>query len=36
VIPAKERNPRLLNKAAKALVIIVRHLMQRFANPEEV
>ncbi|ELQ6215762.1 toprim domain-containing protein [Cronobacter dublinensis] len=35
VIPAKERDPRLLDKIAGELAVIVRHLMQRFANPEE-
>ena len=35
VVPAKERDPRLLDKIAGELAVIVRHLMQRFANPEE-
>ncbi|PQY13793.1 primase-helicase zinc-binding domain-containing protein [Cronobacter sakazakii] len=35
VIPAKERDPRLLDKIAGELAVIVRHLMLRFANPEE-
>ncbi|WP_275554664.1 primase-helicase zinc-binding domain-containing protein [Mixta sp. Marseille-Q2659] len=35
VVPAKERDPRLLDKIAGELAVIVRHLMLRFANPEE-
>ena len=35
VIPAKERDPQLLDKISKELAVIVRHLMQRFASPDE-
>ena len=35
VIPAKERDPQLLDKISTELAIIVRHLMQRFASPDE-
>jgi len=35
VIPAKERDPQLLEKIGVELAVIVCHLMQRFANPEE-
>jgi len=35
VIPAKERDPQLLNKISTELAVIVRHLMQRFSQPEE-
>lgn len=35
VIPAKERDPQLLNKISNELAVIVRHLMQRFASPDE-
>lgn len=34
-IPLAERDPQLLDKIAKELAVIVRHLMQRFANPNE-
>lgn len=34
VIPAKERDPQLLNKISTELAVIVRHLMQRFSQPE--
>ena len=34
-IPASERDPQLLSKIAGELAVIVRHLMQRFAAPEE-
>jgi len=35
VIPAKERDPLLLDKICTELAVIVRHLMQRFASPDE-
>ena len=35
VIPAKERDPQLLDKISNELAVIVRHLMQRFASPDE-
>ncbi|MEM6048991.1 primase-helicase zinc-binding domain-containing protein [Erwinia sp. P7711] len=35
VIPAKERDPQLLDKISAELVVIVRHLMQRFVSPDE-
>ncbi|KGT87270.1 primase-like DNA-binding domain-containing protein [Enterobacter cancerogenus] len=35
VIPAKERDPQLLDKISAELAVIVRHLMQRFAPPDE-
>lgn len=35
VIPAKERDPKLLDKISAELAVIVRHLMQRFALPDE-
>ena len=35
VIPAKERDPELLDKISAELAVIVRHLMQRFASPDE-
>lgn len=35
VIPAKERDPLLLDKISVELAVIVRHLMQRFATPDE-
>lgn len=35
VIPAKERDPHLLDKISTELAVIVRHLMQRFASPDE-
>jgi len=35
VIPAKERDPQLLDKISAELAVIVRHLMQRFASPDE-
>lgn len=35
VIPAKERDPQLLDKICAELAVIVRHLMQRFASPDE-
>ncbi|PLR36739.1 DNA primase [Chimaeribacter californicus] len=34
-IPANERDPQLLNKISQELPVIVRHLMQRFAEPNE-
>ena len=34
-IPANERDPQLLEKIRQELAVIVRHLMQRFAKPEE-
>jgi len=35
VIPVKERDPQLLDKISTELAVIVRHLMQRFSQPEE-
>lgn len=35
VIPAKERDPQLLDKISNELAVIVRHLMQRFTSPDE-
>lgn len=35
VIPAKERDPQLLDRISNELAVIVRHLMQRFASPDE-
>lgn len=35
VISAKERDPQLLDKISNVLAVIVRHLMQRFASPDE-
>ena len=35
VIPAKERDPQLLDKISTELAVIVRHLMQRFTSPDE-
>jgi len=35
VIPAKERDPQLLDKIINELAVIVRHLMQRFTSPDE-
>jgi len=35
VIPAKERDPQLLDKISNELAVTVRHLMQRFASPDE-
>lgn len=35
VIAAKERDPQLLDKISTELAVIVRHLMQRFASPDE-
>lgn len=35
VIPAKERDPQLLDKISTELAVIMRHLMQRFSQPEE-
>lgn len=35
VIPAKERDPQLLDKISTELAVIVRHLMQRFSSPNE-
>lgn len=35
VIPAKERDPKLLDKISNELAVIVRHLMQRFTSPDE-
>lgn len=35
VIPAKERDPQLVDKISAELAVIVRHLMQRFASPDE-
>ncbi|MBA0035495.1 toprim domain-containing protein [Pantoea sp. BIGb0393] len=35
VIPAKERDPQLLDKISVELAVIVRHLMQRFVLPDE-
>lgn len=35
VIPAKERDPQLLDKINVELAVIVRHLMQRFTSPDE-
>ncbi|MEA5104592.1 primase-helicase zinc-binding domain-containing protein [Pantoea sp. S18] len=35
VIPAKERDPLLLEKISAELAVIVRHLMQRFASDDE-
>ncbi len=35
VIPANERDPQLLDKISAELAVIVRHLMQRFASPDE-
>lgn len=34
-IPLAERDPLLLDKITQELAVIVRHLMQRFANPNE-
>ncbi|MEL5629043.1 primase-helicase zinc-binding domain-containing protein [Serratia nevei] len=34
-IPLAERDPQLLDKITQELAVIVRHLMQRFANPNE-
>lgn len=34
-IPANERDPQLLDKISTELAVIVRHLMQRFTNPED-
>lgn len=34
-IPASERDPQLLDKISQELPVIVRHLMQRFAEPNE-
>lgn len=34
-IPANERDPQLLDKISQELPVIVRHLMQRFAEPNE-
>ncbi|CAI2518764.1 primase-helicase zinc-binding domain-containing protein [Serratia liquefaciens] len=34
-IPAKERDPQLLEKISGELAVIVRHLMQHFANPND-
>lgn len=36
VIPVKERDTQLLDKISAELAVIVRHLMQRFASPDEV
>ncbi|MCC3263651.1 hypothetical protein LLE87_36360, partial [Paenibacillus polymyxa] len=33
--PLAERDPQLLDKITQELAVIVRHLMQRFANPNE-
>jgi len=35
VIPAKERDPQLLDKISTELAVIVRHLMRRFSSPNE-
>ncbi|TPE12128.1 DNA primase [Pantoea vagans] len=35
VIPSNERDPQLLDKISNELAVIVRHLMQRFASPDE-
>lgn len=35
VIPTHERDPQLLAKITGELAVIVRHLMQRFANPND-
>ena len=35
VIPANERDPKLLEKIAGELAVIVRHLMQRFTQPDD-
>ncbi|MFC0226113.1 primase-helicase zinc-binding domain-containing protein [Serratia aquatilis] len=35
VIPTHERDPQLLTKIIGELAVIVRHLMQRFANPND-
>ncbi|ERK06937.1 DNA primase [Serratia fonticola AU-AP2C] len=35
VIPPHERDPQLLTKITGELAVIVRHLMQRFANPND-
>ncbi|EMG9219896.1 toprim domain-containing protein [Enterobacter hormaechei] len=35
VIPAKERDPQLLDKISTELSVIVRYLMQRFVSPDE-
>ncbi|WP_025119867.1 MULTISPECIES: primase-helicase zinc-binding domain-containing protein [unclassified Serratia (in: enterobacteria)] len=35
VIPTHERDPQLLTKITGELAVIVRHLMQRFANPND-
>lgn len=35
VIPAKERDPQLLEKISTELAIIVRHQMQRFSKPDD-
>ncbi|HID9471175.1 TPA: primase-helicase zinc-binding domain-containing protein [Serratia liquefaciens] len=35
VIPANERDPQLLAKITGELAVIVRHLMQRFASPDD-
>jgi putative DNA primase/helicase len=35
VIPVKERDTQLLDKISAELAVIVRHLMQRFASPDE-
>lgn len=35
VIPAKERDLKLLDKISTELEVIVRHLIQRFSQPEE-
>lgn len=35
VIPAKERDPQLMDKISTELAIIVRHLMQRFSRPDD-
>ncbi len=34
-IPPDERDPQMLDKIRQELAVIVRHLMQRFAKPEE-
>lgn len=35
VVPANERDPELKEKIAQELAVVVRHLMQRFSNPND-
>jgi len=35
IIPATERGPQLLDKISTELIVIVRHLMQQFSQPQQ-